>query len=429
MALTYGFFDSINKDRTYNADQFSSFLDGIVYDGVYQAVGNKFFVSAYSGMQVTVDTGRAWFDHTWTLNTTKLVLTIPDADTIYSRIDAVVLEINKQDRRNYIKVVKGSPAAYPSNPDLKKTNLVKQYPLAYITVPKLVSSISQSNIRYMVDTQETPLASALALSGIPSGGKIGQVLAKKSSESGAIGWYDMYDLPKSKWYLPTGISESQVLAAYLFGGVANENTALRNVNNGVAYALAKSGNVLWNSQKGFLVNGSGLVNEQLANLYNNMNTIVVCFSDVDISKTNECYLCQVKGADRAVCANNVQSTANETTHTYKGVGFKKDASEGTFTGNICYTGSAYAQGVMAVDFKEMSVYMNGAKLAVSETYNERFPISKDHSFIAGGDGYRTSVSGGDVKSAYIHSIIFYSASLSSDQHVSLANEIRRMRGI
>ena len=92
MSLSYGFYDSYNGDRVYNAEQFSSFLDGIVYDGVYQAVGNKFYVRAASGLMVTVDTGRAWFDHTWTLNNTLMTLALPVADTVYPRIDAVVIE-------------------------------------------------------------------------------------------------------------------------------------------------------------------------------------------------------------------------------------------------------------------------------------------------------------------------------------------------
>lgn len=167
MALTSGFFDSVNLDRTYNADQFSSFYDGLIIDGVYSSVGNRFRVAVSSGMQLTVDTGRAWFDHVWVANTSKYTLTISTADTVYPRIDAVIIEINKQDRKSYLKVVNGTPAANPSRPSLIKTNLVRQYALAYVTVPVNATSISSGNIDNVVGNVETPLVSFLNITGLP----------------------------------------------------------------------------------------------------------------------------------------------------------------------------------------------------------------------------------------------------------------------
>lgn len=260
MALTYGFFDSINHDRTYNAEEFSSFLDGIVYDGVYESVGNKFYVSEYEGMMVTVDTGRAWFDHTFTLNTSKIALTVPDADTVYNRIDAVVLEVNKEDRRNYIKIVEGTPSESPQKPSLKKTVRIKQYALAYITVTKDTTEIEQVNIEYVVDTSETPLASALALAGIPSGGTIGQVLAKSSSESGAVGWYSIDHLPTTDWMHPNGVYDTDIIAAFQFKGAESETEALKSINTSeTSYVLEKvgpsDGLPTWSAANGVFIPG------------------------------------------------------------------------------------------------------------------------------------------------------------------------------
>ena len=64
MALTYGFYNSQNGDRTYDAADISSIFDG-VNDGVFMSIGDAFIVSAANGMQVTVGSGRA-SDHTWT---------------------------------------------------------------------------------------------------------------------------------------------------------------------------------------------------------------------------------------------------------------------------------------------------------------------------------------------------------------------------
>ena len=44
MALTSGFYNSINGDRTYNAEQMSSIFDGIINDGVFASIGKVFQV-------------------------------------------------------------------------------------------------------------------------------------------------------------------------------------------------------------------------------------------------------------------------------------------------------------------------------------------------------------------------------------------------
>ena len=74
MALTYGFYNSKNGDRKYDAVAMSRMFDGIIRDGVISAYGKTFEVTVNSGNKINVDTGRAWFDHTWTLNDTIKVL-------------------------------------------------------------------------------------------------------------------------------------------------------------------------------------------------------------------------------------------------------------------------------------------------------------------------------------------------------------------
>lgn len=258
--LSFGFFDSIDGDRVYNADQFSSFLDGIIYDGVYQSVGEKFYVSAFSGMTVSVGSGRAWLDHTWTLNTSPYIVTLPISDTVFGRYDAIVIEVNKNDRENYIKYVQGTPSAVPSWPSMTRTDYVKQYVLAYIYVGPNVGGISQADITYMVgEDLGTPLVSALALAGIPTGGTIGQVLAKTSNEPGACGWFDVEHTPFDKWYLADGVGESSVIAAYKFIGRTTESVASHPIseyaNLHSNFDLSKSGNVTWDTTTGFYIPG------------------------------------------------------------------------------------------------------------------------------------------------------------------------------
>lgn len=158
MSVTYGFYNSINGDRKYNALEMSSIFDGIIVDGVYMSIGDALNVKSSGGMGITVGEGRAWFNHTWTLNDSLLPLTLESSDVLLNRIDAVVLEINNNTevRRNEIKIVKGAPASNPVRPTLVKSELLNQHPLAYISIPAGATSISQSNIENAVGTSACP---------------------------------------------------------------------------------------------------------------------------------------------------------------------------------------------------------------------------------------------------------------------------------
>ena len=291
MTVHYGFFNSSNGDRVYDAEDFSRFFDGIIFDGVYSAVGNRFNVEAASGLVVTVDTGRAWFNHTWTFNDQKLALQIPAADTVYSRIDAVVIEVNKDQRKNFIKVVKGTASGDPKRPTLTKTDAVIQYALAYVTIPANATQVQQSNIVYVVESSETPLASALNLAGLPSGGTIGQVLAKKSSTSGDVGWYNVDALPIDKWYLTDGITENNVLAAFKFVHRLNDDQALTQVNeknlvNGsTPIKLSTSGSPVRNNDTGYYVPFNSCLDSSALRACN-ISAIVMRISDVSLGSNS-----------------------------------------------------------------------------------------------------------------------------------------------
>lgn len=163
MAVTYGFYDSLNHDRLYNAQQMSAIFDGIINDGVFMSVGNQFHTVAGTGMQVIVKSGRAWFDSTWTLNDAEYPLSIDAADVLLTRIDAVVLEVNSEvaTRANIIKVVKGTPASTPAKPTLTNTATIHQHALAYVTVAKNTTAITNSMIEIVVGKTETPYITAI----------------------------------------------------------------------------------------------------------------------------------------------------------------------------------------------------------------------------------------------------------------------------
>lgn len=163
MSVSSGFFNSLNGDRKYNAAQMSAIFDGLIIDGVFASIGTAFAVKAAGGLAVNVGIGKAWFDHTWTVNDSILPMTAPEAEVLLDRIDAVVLEVNGMEsvRNNTIKFVKGNPSSAPSRPTLTNEGNVHQYPICYIYRKYGTAVINQADITPMVGTESTPFVTGI----------------------------------------------------------------------------------------------------------------------------------------------------------------------------------------------------------------------------------------------------------------------------
>lgn len=149
MAITYGYFNSVNGDRTYNADQMSEYFDGLVSNGVYESVGGALQVLAGSGMTVNVQTGRGLINCKWLKNDAVLTLNITQAHAILNRYTAIVLRLDIANRLMTITTKDGTNASSPVKPAMQNDASKVELCLAYVYVGAGVSSISQSNIEDM----------------------------------------------------------------------------------------------------------------------------------------------------------------------------------------------------------------------------------------------------------------------------------------
>ena len=166
MTVTSGFFNSVNHDRLYTAEQISSIFDGIILDGVYQGIGDAFEVVPYSDANdtVIVKTGRAWFDHTWILNDSDFSITLDSPNPALGRIDAIVIDVDRRQtvRKNSILYIPGEYSSAPTYPKLIKSEFRNQYPLCYITVAAGESSpVSALNIENKVGTSDCPIVTGV----------------------------------------------------------------------------------------------------------------------------------------------------------------------------------------------------------------------------------------------------------------------------
>ena len=163
MAVTFGFYDSLNGDRKYFASQFSYLFNSLIKDGIFMHVGEHLNVKEGTGMQVNVGSGFAWFNYTWTRNDSDYPIDISISNLLQTRIDAIVLEVDEtvSSRTNSIKVITGTPASNPKKPTLTNTNDIHQYPLAYVTVGVGVTSITQANIENCIGTDPCPFVTGV----------------------------------------------------------------------------------------------------------------------------------------------------------------------------------------------------------------------------------------------------------------------------
>lgn len=145
MAITYGFFNSVDGDRKYNAKNIGRYLYGIVSSGVYADTSSSLQVLAGSGLQVQVQAGRAMLDYHYIENDAPLALTLSAGGT-QDRYDAIMAVLDVTNRLCKIEVKEGTPAASPTVPTVTRSDTTKEYMLAYVRVAKYATAITQENI-------------------------------------------------------------------------------------------------------------------------------------------------------------------------------------------------------------------------------------------------------------------------------------------
>lgn len=152
MAITYGFFNSLNHDRAYSAAQITEYFEGLVSDGVYESVGGALQVQAATGMNVNIQTGRAIVNCRWIRNDAVITMPITASHVTLARYTAIMIRLDYSARDISIIAVDGTPASTPAKPTPTNTTGVKDLVLAYLYIPGGATTIPQANIQDMRGT-------------------------------------------------------------------------------------------------------------------------------------------------------------------------------------------------------------------------------------------------------------------------------------
>ena len=145
-ANEYGyFFNSINSDRTYNAESFEQWLKKFFISGVFQG---DMQVTAQStpDMTVNVAAGYANLDGKPARWDSANTMTLATASGVYNRIDTIVLRRDDTTRTISIEVVTGTAALNPYPTPPTRNADTYELVLAQIFVGVGATSITQANI-------------------------------------------------------------------------------------------------------------------------------------------------------------------------------------------------------------------------------------------------------------------------------------------
>lgn len=148
MTVTSGFFNSLNGDRKYNAEQINEFFGSLISSGVLPTPSTSLQVIAKNDMTVQVKPGKGFINSHWVKNDAILELTLDTADSMLQRWDAIIMKLDESTsgRQITIEVKKGTPASAPQVPSMTRSETIQEYCLARVLVGKAVTSITQSDI-------------------------------------------------------------------------------------------------------------------------------------------------------------------------------------------------------------------------------------------------------------------------------------------
>lgn len=150
MSVNGYFFNAVNEggvyDRTYTAEDVTSYLRQLVGNGVFPTPSNQLQVRASSGMTVIVESGEGWIDGHKLVNTADLELTLDNSDALVNRIDRIVFYADYNARTMGIEVKKGTGAVNPVAPALTRNASRYEMSLATITVNKQITAITGAMI-------------------------------------------------------------------------------------------------------------------------------------------------------------------------------------------------------------------------------------------------------------------------------------------
>lgn len=163
-----GFFDAVNNDRLYTANQMNLPYKRVIGNGVFATPAGTpstdLQVSAPGGgMSITVQPGEGIFAYKWYNNPAALSITVPPNTGTLQRIDSVIVQVDERvsGRVGNIVYRPGTPGNPPQPPEINTTDGVTEYRLANVSVPAGATAIDASMVNDLRGSVHCPWVTSL----------------------------------------------------------------------------------------------------------------------------------------------------------------------------------------------------------------------------------------------------------------------------
>ena len=167
-SVNAGFFNAINEDRVYSADDMNRPYRRLISNGVFatpkgEASDDLQVFSANNGMNVIVSAGNAIIGDKWFENPSDLIITIPQNSEVLSRIDSIIAQIDKtqEGRKGNLVYRKGHASSNPIHPDINTEENIFEMRLADIEISPSCVKVTQDLITDCRGSSECPWVTSL----------------------------------------------------------------------------------------------------------------------------------------------------------------------------------------------------------------------------------------------------------------------------
>ena len=146
-AVAIGVAPNVTYDRSFDAADFAAYFASFVGTGVYPNPSTNYKVNSLNNnLTLTVTTGMAFINGYYAHMTQNTTMTVAAPDTVYRRIDSVILRLDLVNRGFALMCVKGTPAGSPVAPVLVRNSDNYDIRLAEVSVRAGTVSILTSDI-------------------------------------------------------------------------------------------------------------------------------------------------------------------------------------------------------------------------------------------------------------------------------------------
>ncbi len=166
--VTCGFFNSVNSDRLYYAEDMNRPYNRVISNGVFATPQGTpstdlQVVSAGTGMGILVNAGQGLFADKWFENEAAINITVPNNTGVVPRMDSVIVQVDTRASGRVGNIVyrTGNPASNPSPPAINNETGVTEYRLANIYVAPSANAINNDAITDLRGSSSCPWITSL----------------------------------------------------------------------------------------------------------------------------------------------------------------------------------------------------------------------------------------------------------------------------